>query len=342
MPTLFQIKAPTLVGNLMNDLSIDDEDASAIVGNLGHESGGFKSLQEIKPTVKGSLGGYGWAQWTGPRRTSFMTWCKANNLAPSSDQANYGYLLTELKGAYKASVAAVKKAVGIEAKTKAFEASFERAGVKHYPERIAYAKQALGLYHAKATPVPSPEAKPEETADVEPVTPAGPTKDIIEKAQQRLRDLGFPEVGNPDGLMGDRTAAAIRAAQGYYNLPVTGAFDDATLTLIMDVRTPLRDMGARSDVTAKDLGEKAPVTFGNRLKTWGTAVMTAFGLGGAADGTINFDDISAKLTSFKGFAQVALSFSPWILGAVAGAAGIYAGVKIVEDFVNRWRTGRAV
>lgn len=62
--TLFRPKAPWIMELLMRDFpALDLDDAAAILGNLRHESGGFASLQEVKPTVKGSKGGYGWAQW---------------------------------------------------------------------------------------------------------------------------------------------------------------------------------------------------------------------------------------------------------------------------------------
>lgn len=155
--TLFTDKAPGLMRDLMRDLPWGVLDAAACVGNLAHESGGFRHLQEIKPTVAGSKGGYGWAQWTGPRRRAFEAWCKQQRLSPASDEANYGYLLVELRGSEKATVPAVAKAVGLEAKVMAFEAKFERAGVKHYPSRIKYAQQALAAFEKPPKPVPGPD-----------------------------------------------------------------------------------------------------------------------------------------------------------------------------------------
>lgn len=42
-------------------------------------------------------GGFGWAQWTGPRRVEFEQWAAANHLDTHSDEANYGFLVHELK-----------------------------------------------------------------------------------------------------------------------------------------------------------------------------------------------------------------------------------------------------
>src|SRR4051812_39577374 len=86
---------------LMRDLGLASEQAAGLVGNLGYESKSFTELQEDTPSVPGSRGGTGWAQWTGPRRVKFEVWCTAHGLAPTSDAANYGFLVEELNGSYK-------------------------------------------------------------------------------------------------------------------------------------------------------------------------------------------------------------------------------------------------
>lgn len=144
--TLFTDKAPWIMNLLRADFGLTVDEAAAILGNIGHESGGFKYFQEIKPTVPGSRGGFGWCQWTGPRRVAFEAYCKRNKLDPFSDRANYGFLFVELKGSEKAAIPAVKKAVGLQAKVSAFERSFERAGVVNMPSRMKYANQALAAW----------------------------------------------------------------------------------------------------------------------------------------------------------------------------------------------------
>lgn len=49
--TLFRERAPLIMRRLMSEFAIDATSAAAIVGNLGHESGGFRDLQEKKPLV---------------------------------------------------------------------------------------------------------------------------------------------------------------------------------------------------------------------------------------------------------------------------------------------------
>ncbi|XKM41271.1 phage tail tip lysozyme [Rhizobium ruizarguesonis] len=60
--------APRLVSDLSRDFQLSPEQAAGVVGQLGQESAGFGTMQEVNPLVPGSRGGYGYAQWTGPRR----------------------------------------------------------------------------------------------------------------------------------------------------------------------------------------------------------------------------------------------------------------------------------
>ena len=118
---LFAQKAPALMLKLQADFGLSVEETAAVLGNLGHECGGFRQLQELVPTVPGSRGGYGWAQWTGPRRRQFEAYCRRNGFQPHSDLANYGFLFVELRGPEKQALAALKAARGLRGKVVAFE-----------------------------------------------------------------------------------------------------------------------------------------------------------------------------------------------------------------------------
>lgn len=142
----FRKHAPWLMAKLMADFPFNVDDAAAIAGNGGHESFGFTKLQEIKPTVKGSRGGYGWFQWTGPRRRAYEDYCARNGHDKASPKANYKWLFLELRGSENAAVGATTRARGLKAKVRAFEKSFERAGVKHYAKREHWARIALDAW----------------------------------------------------------------------------------------------------------------------------------------------------------------------------------------------------
>jgi hypothetical protein len=137
----FSQMAPGIMQDLMRDLGLTEVQAAGILGNIGLECGGFQHLQEINPTR--GIGGLGWCQWTGPRRTKFVNWATENGLDCSSYKANYGYLLSELKGAYASSVRSLKKTQAVEAATTDFMHTFENPGILNLSQRINFAKLAL-------------------------------------------------------------------------------------------------------------------------------------------------------------------------------------------------------
>jgi|HubBroStandDraft_5_1064220.scaffolds.fasta_scaffold26473_2 hypothetical protein len=143
----FRAKAPVIMQKLVGDLSLKDEQAAGILGNIGHECMGFQSLQEVKP-IRGGEGGWGWCQWTGPRRKAFEKWATDNDLGLSSDDANYGFLVHELQGSMAGSLNSLKQASTLEAATRVFMKSFENplASVAGLPSRIKYANLALSEY----------------------------------------------------------------------------------------------------------------------------------------------------------------------------------------------------
>jgi hypothetical protein len=128
---------------LMRDLGLTDVQAAGLLGNLGHESGGFRDLQEIAPTVAGSRGGWGLAQWTGPRRDAMEAWCRTHGLDPSAPEAGYGYLCVELRTTEAPALAALRQAATLEAATEAVCRRFERPGIVALPSRLAWARRAL-------------------------------------------------------------------------------------------------------------------------------------------------------------------------------------------------------
>lgn len=176
---LFKAKAPWIMALLIRDFDLILDDGCAVLGNIGHECGGFELFQEQKPLVPGSRGGFGWAQWTGPRRRAFEAYCARNKLDPKGDQANYGFLFVELSGSESSAITKMKAAKGLRAKVRAFEASFERASMKHYDSRDTWARRAREAWDAvggnpmlpawaltpasgeKPAPAPSPTPEPQ-------------------------------------------------------------------------------------------------------------------------------------------------------------------------------------
>lgn len=134
-------QAPIVVQKLMADFGLTQAQAAGIVGNLGAESG-LQGINEKNPTVIGSLGGFGWAQWTGPRRTAFNTYVQNNNLDPTSSDANYGFLRQELSTDYASSITKIKQTSTVADATASFEKSYEGAGIVNMSGRVNFANTA--------------------------------------------------------------------------------------------------------------------------------------------------------------------------------------------------------
>ena len=177
MATAFENLAPRVIGDLIRDLHLTAEQAAGIVGNAAAESG-LLAINEKRPTVPGSRGGYGWFQWTGGRRRSFEDWADKQGLARDSYAANYGFLLHELATTEAKALRQLRLTKTAKAAAETFEHFYERAGVKNWPARVRFADRALALYRASLqgcpmpapipAPVPLPEPKsPSETKRVQ-------------------------------------------------------------------------------------------------------------------------------------------------------------------------------
>jgi len=141
----FRLEVPAFMRQLMSDFQLRDFHAGGVFGNIGHECAGFTILHELgQPDGQG---GYGWAQWTGPRRVQFMGWCTEHKLEWTSDRANFGFLEHELKTSQSNAISALLKTSTLEAAVQAFERNFERAGVPNYPSRIKWALIAMDAFN---------------------------------------------------------------------------------------------------------------------------------------------------------------------------------------------------
>lgn len=171
--TIFTDKAKVYVPRLMKDLNITRVQACGIFGNLGTETGGFKHLQEISPVVKGSRGGYGWMQWTGPRRKKYEAWAQSKNLIPSLDETNYQYLVHETLTDEKHSLVQLRKTTTPEAAAYTFMKLNLRPGVEHVKSREDYARKADEATRLAIAETPK-EVKQDEKA-INQTTGAGAT-----------------------------------------------------------------------------------------------------------------------------------------------------------------------
>lgn len=149
MNATFAAKAPGFMSRLMKEYPLKDFQAAGIVGNFGYESAGFTILHEIgQPPGRG---GYGWGQWTGPRRQAFLHWCLTHHLDWRSDIANESYAIFELDGEYHYVVNALMRTTSVDEASDLFEKLYERAGVPALPMRRSWSQAALSAFLKKGT-----------------------------------------------------------------------------------------------------------------------------------------------------------------------------------------------
>lgn len=177
-------KVGPYIHRLKSDMKCGKWDACVVLGAAGHESKGLTDMQEDKPTVPGSRGGYGWMQWTGPRRKEYEAFCARHKLNAASDEANYQFMVHELKNTYESKVmAALFKVSAFDDKVEVFEKEYLRSGVKNWPSRQRWAQVALAAYNkylddigADEPIVPTPAPTP-----VPPPLPRPPVSDTTKK-----------------------------------------------------------------------------------------------------------------------------------------------------------------
>ncbi len=178
---LFEQKAPGILAALIRDLGMADYQAAGVLGNLGHESGGLADLVQGGTMVPSDMSGnaVGWAQWDGVRKRDFLAWCIKQGLDWQSDEANYRYLVLELRTSERAALNALLRTRTLTEATDTFEAKFERAGVPALASRRRWAKKASNAYAASdkkplVVPLPPPviQPRPPDDPGVEPPSPA--------------------------------------------------------------------------------------------------------------------------------------------------------------------------
>ena len=158
----FSSLSPRIIGDLQRDFpGLSKEDAAAIVGNLGEESGGFTKMKE-----GGGGPGRGWAQWTSEdRKAKFLANVQKHGGDLANYDANYETLRDELKGQYAGALRATMAAQGLQNKTHTFMKQFENPGVEHFDVRMQYAQSAFsGTGSAQeSTPVANTPVTPNMT-----------------------------------------------------------------------------------------------------------------------------------------------------------------------------------
>ena len=167
----------------------------------------------------------------------------------------------------------------------------------------------------------------------------------LRTVQNRLIEIGYPEVGRPDGKWGSKTRAAVLGFRADVGLPIVADVDKALLSALMVAE--VREVSdERANTTATDLAERGSrkvIAVGN---TTAAGYVTVAGGAVAAVGAVSDQIDSAKgmfskVGELGEIIEVVRQISPWLLLAV-GAYVVYQQWIVKKAVVEDYRTGRYV
>ncbi len=137
-----------LIDDLKSQFGMTTEQAAGFVGNLWHETGGFKFMQELKPTVKGSRGGLAFAQWTGDRRDDFENLLKElGDLPAESYEGNWAMISEEFDTTEKSALNKILNADSVVEAAKATSNHYLRPGKPQLNKRVSAAEDIYKRYN---------------------------------------------------------------------------------------------------------------------------------------------------------------------------------------------------
>lgn len=198
-------------------------------------------------------------------------------------------------------------------------------GVNRSRIQPAEIEAVLAGLRGTAPPAPAPKA----------------SSDSILSVQQRLKDLGYTEVGTIDGVMGPMTEAAILAFKKDNNVtPLSTTIDDRLIVAL--AKAPPRELAAgRVEASPKEVREQVPEarnSFRNRITSAITAALSF--LGAAMTGVLN--NIPGARDAVQPLMDLGAHVPPWVYFLlVAGiAAFIYWQAHRGEkSIISAFQTG---
>lgn len=125
--------------------------ADGFVMNFQSESGLNPGINEANPLVEGSRGGFGLAQWTGPRRKQLEAYAAQRGTPVSDTDTQLDFLMQELQGSEAGAAEAIFGAPDTGSAAAAIVNKFLRPAEEHRARRVAQYTGGQG-YQTDASP----------------------------------------------------------------------------------------------------------------------------------------------------------------------------------------------
>ncbi|MCB1466660.1 MAG: peptidoglycan-binding protein [Rhizobiaceae bacterium] len=337
----------------------DKEEQAQFIAQCAHESASFTTLVEFGSDAYFKR--YEWRKDLGNVRRGDGLRYKGRGIFQLTGRANYlkygrvigvdlikepqkaaqGYYAVQLACIYWTDrhIGPLARAGNIKAVTKKINGGLN--GFRDRQIYLARARKALGVVNlADRTPVTSVGFM--STPLVE---QSIPDKDMVEKVQKRLFELGYKMVGKADGKVGGSTVAAISAFQHDNGFDTTGHLDDETVEAILhddaDDR-PISDERANGKPEDSDIlkGAGAIVKGAGGLGIGGAATLATDGLSKVEAAKGYYERVSSVLEPFTAIKAIVFSPAGLSVLAIAVAAGIgFYAWRIRNAQVEAYREG---
>ncbi len=119
--------------------------AQGVTARLHGESGLNPGINEISPVVEGSRGGYGLAQWTGPRRRQLEAFAAERGVDVSDPDLQLDFLMWENANTENGAWSKVMGAKDAVQAAELFTNHWERPGIPHLEATLDTARKYAGI-----------------------------------------------------------------------------------------------------------------------------------------------------------------------------------------------------
>lgn len=301
------------------DRGLPEHVADGFVMNFQDESGLNPGINEIAPTVPGSRGGFGLAQWTGPRRRALESFAAQQGANISDPNVQLDFLMTELQGPEAGAAKSIFAAQDSGQAAAAIVNSFLRPAESHRAAREArytggagYAPQGGGM-SASGQPVPFTGgdigvvgALASAMSDPWVAKKYGPVIQSLMNQQMARGDMQYQQQlaqSDPAYQMGLQKSQmeldAMRNPAAPAPIEINGQLvDPVTHKVLGDYRTPADpSVPTTKNIQLSD-GSDAMVQWNPTTQVWDRAAIPEGGTNGAG-GPTKLTESQSKITLFK-------------------------------------------
>ena len=178
--------------------------ADAFVANFQDESGLNPGINEAKPLIPGSRGGYGLYQLTGPRRVAYEKFAQERGAPLDSTDAQLDFLMTEMQGPESRAAKNILSSPDTASAAQAIVRDFLRPAPEHRESRMAkYAGLGSSSPAAQAVNAMAQggQGMPQTVPQMAQPAPGGSAMDVWQgRAQQGMASDGSQIVRTPEGV----------------------------------------------------------------------------------------------------------------------------------------------